>query len=73
MNHAFEAGRETMRELLLWQYHELFDEDFPLAAFDGKPEIEVINVLYDCVSKNLPYSPDREIEPRIREAPGYHA
>lgn len=61
-----------MLELLLWQYHELFDEDFPLAQFAGKPEIEVINILYDCISKNLRYSPDRVIEPRIKEAPGYH-
>ena len=60
-----------MLELLLIQYRELFGEDFPLARFDGEQEIEVINILYDCVSKNLPYSPDRKIERRITEAPGY--
>ena len=60
-----------MLELLLLQYRELFDEDFPLAEFAGKQEIEVINILYDCVSKNLRYSPERKIERRILEAPGY--
>lgn len=59
-----------MLELLLLQYRELFGEDFPLARFDGEQEIEVINILYDCVSKNLPYDPDRKIEYRITEAPG---
>ena len=59
-----------MLEVLLWQYRELFDEDFPLAEFAGKQEIEVINILYDCVSKCLPYDPDRKIDCRITEAPG---
>ena len=59
-----------MLELLLMQYREIFGEDFPLLEFDGKQEIEVINILYDCVSKNLRYSPDRKIERRILEAPG---
>lgn len=62
-----------MLELLLWQYRELFDEDFPLAKFAGEQEIEVINILYDCVSRNLPYDPSRAIEHRITEAPGYKA
>ena len=60
-----------MLELLLWQYREMFGEEFPLAEFAGEQEIEVINILYDCVSKNLRYSPDRRIERRILEAPGY--
>ncbi len=59
-----------MLEVLLWQYRELFEEDFPLAEFAGEQEIEVINILYDCISKNLRYSPDRKIERRITEAPG---
>ena len=60
-----------MLELLLLQYHELFEEDFPLAEFAGMQEIEVINILYDCVSQNLRYSPERIIKHRILEAPGY--
>ena len=59
-----------MLELLLLQYRELFDEDFPLAEFAGKQEIEVINILYDCVLNSLPYDPERKITPRITEAPG---
>jgi len=38
--------------------------------FEGKQEIEVINILYDCVSKCLPYDPERKIDYRITEAPG---
>ena len=60
-----------MLELLLMQYREIFGEDFPLLQFEGKQEIEVINILYDCVSKGLPYSPDRKIDYRITEAPGF--
>ena len=59
-----------MLELLLVQYREIFGEDFPLLEFEGKQEIDVINILYDCVSKNLRYSPERKIERRILEAPG---
>ncbi len=59
-----------MLELLLLQYREMFGEDFPLLALEGRQEIEVINILYDCVQNNLPYDPERRIEPRITEAPG---
>ena len=59
-----------MLEVLLMQYREIFGEDFPLLQFEGKQEIEVINILYDCVSKCLPYDPDRIIDYRITEAPG---
>ena len=59
-----------MLELLLQQYREMFGEDFPLAKFDGEPEIEVINIVYDCVSKNLSYDPERKIDRKIQEAPG---
>lgn len=59
-----------MLELLLMQYKELFGEDFPLLQFEGEQEIEVINILYDCVSKNLRYDPNRKIDYRIQDAPG---
>ncbi len=49
-----------MLEVLLMQYREIFGEDFPLLQFEGKQEIEVINILYDCVSKCLPYDPERK-------------
>ncbi len=60
----------VMLEVLLMQYREIFGEDFPLLQFEGKQEIEVINILYDCVSKCLPYDPERKIDYRITEAPG---
>lgn len=59
-----------MLELLLFQYKDQFGEDFPLADFAGRPEYEVINILYDCVYNNLRYDPAREIEYRIQDAPG---
>ena len=59
-----------MLELLLFTYKDQFGEDFPLAAFAGKPEYELINVLYDCVSNNLPYDPARPVEFKITDAPG---
>ena len=45
-----------MLELLLLQYKEIFGADFPLAEFDGRQELEVINILYDCVLNSLPYA-----------------
>ena len=59
-----------MLELLLLQYKEIFGSDFPLAEFDGRQELEVINILYDYVLNSLPYDPKRKITPRITEAPG---
>ena len=59
-----------MLELLLYQYKENFGEDFPLAKFAGRPEYEVINILYDCVMNNLPYDPNRKVDFRIMDAPG---
>ena len=52
------------------QYKEIFGSDFPLAEFVGRQELEVINILYDCVLNSLPYDPERKITPRITEAPG---
>ncbi len=59
-----------MLELLLFTYRDLFGEEFPLADFAGKPEFEVINILYDCVLNHLPYDPERKAEYRILDAPG---
>ena len=59
-----------MLELLLFTYRDMFGEDFPLALVAGRPEYEVINILYDCVSNNLPYDPARPVEMKITDAPG---
>ena len=59
-----------MLELLLFTYKDMFGEEFPLSLFAGKPEFEVINILYDCVSNSLPYDPERKVEFKITDAPG---
>ena len=59
-----------MLELLLFTYQDMFGAPFPLSEFAGKPEYEVINILYDCVLNNLPYDPGRRAEFRILDAPG---
>ena len=59
-----------MLELLLFTYRDMFGEEFPLALLAGRPEYEVINILYDCVSNNLRYDPERKAELRILDAPG---
>lgn len=59
-----------MLELLIFTYKDMFGEDFPLALVAGKPEYEVINILYDCVSNNLRYDPERKAEFKITDAPG---
>lgn len=59
-----------MLEVLLMQYRDIFGVDFPLADFEGTSEIEVINIIYDCVHNNVPYSEDMEIKTKIMDAPG---
>ena len=59
-----------MLEVLLFQYKDMFGEDFPLAELAGRAEYEVINILYDCVSNNLRYDPDRKVQYQILDAPG---
>lgn len=44
-----------MLELLLVQYKEIFGEDFPLADFEDCIEIDLINIIYECVQTNTPY------------------
>ncbi len=61
-----------MLEMLLWQYKDIFGVDFPLKDFAGSAEIDVINILYDCVLNNEPYRPGKKIENRFPEAPGLH-
>ncbi len=60
-----------MLELLLMTYQDYFGVPFPLADFTDRSEIEVINILYDCVQSNEPYRPGRPApENRFPEAPG---
>lgn len=59
-----------MLELLLMTYKDMFGEDFPIANFAGHQEIEVINIIYDCVKNNRPYDPARPVKDHITNAPG---
>ena len=60
-----------MLEMLLMQYEDQFGEAFPLADFQKKSEIEVINILYDCVQNNTPYEAGMEVfGNRFGDAPG---
>ena len=62
-----------MLELLLMTYQDYFGVSFPLADFTDRSEIEVINILYDCVQNNEPYRPGMTVpENRFPEAPGLH-
>ena len=59
-----------MLEVLLFQYNDMFGEAFPLAEFEGRREIDVINILYDCVSNNRRYDGARPVREIITDAPG---
>mgnify|MGYP006989018261 CR=1 FL=1 len=59
-----------MLEVLLFQYKDMFGEDFPLEEFADKREIDVINILYDCVSNNVIYDSGRPVRRVISDAPG---
>lgn len=49
-----------MLEMLLMQYEDIFGEAFPLADFEDKSEIDVINILYECVQNNVAYKEGME-------------
>ena len=59
-----------MLEVLLMQYKDIFGMDFPLIDFEGKPEIEVINTIYECVHNNTPYRDGMTVKTSIPNAPG---
>ena len=58
-----------MLEMLLVQYEEMFGEPFPLKQFAGTPEIDVINIIYDCILNRLPYDPHRKLKYTVTGAP----
>ena len=59
-----------MLEVLLFQYNDMFGEPFPLKLFAGKPEIDVIDILYDCVSNNKRYEEGMKTTTVPEEATG---
>lgn len=58
-----------MLEMLLTQYEEMFGEPFPLREMAGKPEIDVINILYDCVQKRERFTEFHAVPNRFPDAP----
>jgi hypothetical protein len=58
-----------MLELLLVQYEEMFGEPFPLKKVAGRREIDVINILLDCVRTRSPYDPVKRVPDIVTGAP----
>ncbi|MBQ2311969.1 MAG: hypothetical protein II185_05420 [Firmicutes bacterium] len=59
-----------MLEVLLFQYKDMFGEDFPLAEFKDAREIDVINIVYDCVLRGEKYNGSRNAPSRIKGVKG---
>jgi hypothetical protein len=63
--------RKIMLELLLRQYEETFGKPFPLLKVKGMREIDVINIVYECLYSNTEYYDNMPIpENRFPDAPG---
>ncbi len=59
-----------MLEVLLRQYEESFGEPFPLLKFEGEAEIDVINIVYECLYSGKPYEDGMKVpENRFPTAP----
>lgn len=48
----------------------MFGEDFPLAEFKDAREIDVINIVYDCVLRGEKYNGSRNAPSRIKGVKG---
>lgn len=60
-----------MLETLLRQYEDQFGVLFPLKEFENRTEIEVINILYECLQGGIPYETGMRVtENRFGDAPG---
>ncbi len=59
-----------MLELLLQQYEFQFGKPFPLEKFTDITEIELINLLYNCVQNNDPDYSKVPQDNRFPNAPG---
>lgn len=59
-----------MLEVLLFTYREQFGEAFPLKQCEDMREIDLINLLYECLQKNKPYQEGMHAENHVFGAPG---
>ncbi len=58
-----------MLEVLLNEYEARFGEAFPLECLDGMAEIDVINILYECIDKNIKYTAGMHVDNKFPDAP----
>ena len=59
-----------MLEMLLMTYESQFGKRFPLEDFSECKEIELINILYECLEKNDPNIKQAPEINRFPDAPG---
>lgn len=59
-----------MLELLLFTYQDQFGAEFPLQDCADMREIDLINLLYECVQTNTPYQDGMHAKKRVFGAPG---
>ncbi|MDO4490871.1 MAG: hypothetical protein Q4B85_07395 [Lachnospiraceae bacterium] len=60
-----------MLEMLLITYRDQFGVEFPLEKCEGMSEIDVINLVYNCLDSNKPFDGNTEVkENRFPYAPG---
>ena len=59
-----------MLEILLAQYKMQFGIDFPLKNYAGRAEIDVINIIFDCLQSNNPTPAAEPSMNRFPDAPG---
>ncbi len=62
-----------MLELLLLQFEQQFGFPFPLLEVQDWAEIEVINLVYDCLQQNNPNLRKRPTVNRFPTAPRSHS
>ena len=62
-----------MLELLLMQFEQQFGYPFPLLEVEDWAEIEVINLVYDCLQQNDPNLRKRPTVNRFPTAPRSHS
>ena len=55
--------------MLLYQYKFQFGTDFPLKNYEGTPEIDLINIIYDCLQSNNPKPRGSAVKNRFQDAP----
>ena len=58
-----------MLEVLLNEYEIRFGEAFPLQRLKDMTELEIINIVYECLDKNIRYKDGMKVENKFNDAP----